>query len=355
MRIAVGLSGGVDSSVAAAILKEQGHKVIGITMDTWSGDDVPALKGQGCYGPSEHEVEQARSVAKDLEIPFHVLDLKEEYNRIVMDYFKSEYVAGRTPNPCLRCNPRVKFGAMLDKARASGIEFEIFATGHYARVDFDAGSNRYVLSRATDHTKDQSYGLIFLSQEQLSKVIFPLGGITKKEVRRSAKRLGLVSSEAPESQDFYGGDIADIIGAKPSPGKILDSSGKQVGTHDGIWHYTIGQRRGLGVAAREPMYVKSIDSKMNVVTVAEKAELYSKGLVAGQVNLVSVDAIPSGLRVGIRIRHTQDMISGTAELTEDGKLLVKFDEPQWAVAPGQAVAIYDGDIVLAGGIIETSI
>jgi len=355
MRIAVGLSGGVDSSVAAALLKEQGHEVVGITMDTWSGDDVPALRGHGCYGPSENEVEQARAVAESLGIPFHVLDLSKEYDAIVMEYFRSEYIAGRTPNPCLRCNPRVKFGAMLDKARASGIEFERFATGHYARVDYNSDSGRYVLSRAMDHTKDQSYGLIFLSQEQLSNVIFPLGGIAKQEVRRIAKRLGLVSGDAPESQDFYGGDIADLIGAKPSPGKIFDTSGKQVGTHDGIWHYTIGQRRGLGVAAGKPLYVKSIDPEKNEVTVGTKREIYSEGLVAGQMNYVSVSRIEPGRRAEFRIRHTQDTIPGAILPGTEGTLVVRFDEPQWAVAPGQAVAIYDGDVVLAGGIIERGI
>ncbi len=355
MRVAVGLSGGVDSSVAASILKEQGHDVIGIFMDTWPGGDSPALKNRGCYGPREHEIHQASAVARDLDIPFHVLDLSREFDEIVLGYFRSEYLSGRTPNPCLRCNPRVKFGAMLDKARKSGIAFDKFATGHYARVEFDDNSGRHILKRAMDHAKDQSYGLIFLSQEQLSKIIFPLGSITKQEVRKIARKLGLASSDAPESQDFYGGDIADLMGAEPKPGRILDTSGKEVGTHDGIWQYTIGQRRGLGIAARYPAYVKSIDPENNAIIIGKKAELFSKGLVAGQVNFVSVDAIPSEIRVGVRIRHTQDMIPGTAEIDEYGNLLARFDEPQWAVAPGQAVGVYSGDTVLAGGIIEKSL
>ncbi|MFO7618962.1 MAG: tRNA 2-thiouridine(34) synthase MnmA [Thermoplasmata archaeon] len=350
MKVAVGLSGGVDSSVAAALLKEQGHDVLGILMRI---SDCNATGRKGCYGSDHAEsIRKAGAAAKALGIPFHVLDLKAEYRTIVLEYFKSEYMRGRTPNPCLRCNPRVKFGAMLDKARESGINFDKFATGHYVRTDFDAESGRHRLMRAMDPAKDQSYGLIFLSQEQLANTLFPLGDITKNEVRRIARDMGLQTHDAPDSQDFYGGDLADLIREEPKHGDILDTAGNTVGSHNGIWNYTVGQRRGLAVPGVRPMYVKAIDAESNAVIVGERSELYSKELVAGDVNYVSVDNIESGKRVGIRIRHTQDMAQGTAEPLPDGRIRVRFDEPQWAIAPGQAVALYEGDMVLAGGIIE---
>ncbi len=353
MRVAVGLSGGVDSSVAAAMLKEQGHDVVGLFMRI--SEPIPG-KIKGCYGSDQQGKEaKARAVAEALGIPFHALDLTKEYRSIVMEHLVSEYVSGRTPNPCLRCNPLVKFGAMLDIAMGRGIAFDKFATGHYARVDFDPATGRYLLKKAADSTKDQSYGLIFLTQEQLAGTIFPLGGITKREVRRIAEKLGLGTHEEPESQDFYDGDISDLINAEPKPGKIIDASGSVVGEHKGVWHYTIGQRRGLGVSAGEPVYVKAIDAEKNTISVGNKEEIYSKGLIAANVNYISIEKIDSCLAVEFRIRHTQDTIPGTVRPLPGGMLDIKFKEPQWAVAPGQAVGIYDGDTVLAGGIIEKSI
>ncbi|MBA3044653.1 MAG: tRNA 2-thiouridine(34) synthase MnmA [Candidatus Thermoplasmatota archaeon] len=352
MKVAVGLSGGVDSSVAAAILKKQGHEVVGIMMRI--SDDLPGAK-KGCYGTDHSKkAKMASAVAETLGMPFHVLDLSKEYQAIVMDYFVDEYVSGRTPNPCLRCNPRVKFGAMLEKALSAGIQFEKFATGHYARVEHRTGNGRWTLKRALDSTKDQSYGLIFLTQEQLGRTLFPLGGITKKEVRRIAKDIGLGTHDEPDSQDFYDGNIADLIAAEPKPGDILDTAGNTVGTHDGVWRYTVGQRRGLGIPSGTPLYVRAIDAERNVIIVGEKSELYSEGLVASNINFVSAESIASGKEYGFRIRHTQEMISGSAEPLPDGRISVKFREPQWAVAPGQAVGIYDGDAVVAGGIIEES-
>ncbi len=353
MKVAVGLSGGVDSSVAAALLKKEGHDVIGVCMKIWGGKGTPSQGGHGCYGPDEVEdIEMAKQIANALDIPFHVFDLSDKYEKIVLDYFSQEYISGRTPNPCLRCNPQMKFTALPDEALASGLKFDKFATGHYARVGYDNIRNRYILKKAKDQTKDQSYGLIFLSQEQLARTLLPLGEITKIEVRKIARDIGLKTHDAPDSQYFYSGDYDDLIDAQDTEGQILDGNGSVLGKHNGIWHFTIGQRKGLGIPSARPMYVKQLDEKNNTVIVGSKEDLFSDRLVAGNLNPIAIEDFSEQMNVGAKIRHTPKEAEAEITPIDNGKLEVKFKEPQWAITPGQAIAFYDDDIVLGGGIIE---
>jgi len=352
MRVIVGLSGGVDSSVAASLLKEDGHEVIGVCMKIWDGKEALSQKGHACYGPGEEEdIDEARRVAETLDIDFHVFDLSEHYKKIVLGYFRDEYLSGKTPNPCLRCNPLMKFHALPEAARRSGIKFDRFATGHYAKVVYDQGLDRHLLMKARDLSKDQSYGLVFLTQEQLSETLLPLGELTKKEVRKIAAKIGLKTADIPDSQDFYSGDYADLIGADANPGPILDTEGNVIGEHLGLWNYTIGQRKGLGVSTKEPVYVRKLDTETNSLIVARKEELYGRELTAGKMNYISIEALePRELTV--RIRHTTENAPATVKPLGVDSIHVKFREPQWAVTPGQIAALYDEDVVVGGGIID---
>jgi tRNA-specific 2-thiouridylase len=346
MKVAVGMSGGVDSSVAAALLKEQGHDVVGICMKLWDGTPLATGPYHACYGPDEvMDIEDAQQVAAFLEIPFHVIDLTREYQSTILDYFKKEYLAGRTPNPCIKCNQKIKFKQLLAKAQRSGVGFDYFATGHYARVAFDQGKSRYLLKKAHDRKKDQSYWLAFLSQEQLSKVCFPLGDYTKQEVRKKAK---------PDSQDFFSGDYKELINVPAQPGPIVDRKGTVLGTHEGIWLYTIGQRKGLGIAARKPLYVIAIDEEKNAVVVGNREELAHRGLIAQDVNFIGIDSISQPMKVTMKIRYAQEPFEGILYPPVNDSVHVTFQEPQLAVTPGQAVVFYDEDCVVGGGIIEKS-
>ncbi|MFZ0448122.1 MAG: tRNA 2-thiouridine(34) synthase MnmA [Desulfatiglandaceae bacterium] len=356
-RIAVGMSGGVDSSVAAALLKEEGHDVVGIAMEIFD-DSTEASPGQkhGCYGPDEKEdIELAGTVCERLGIPFHVIDLKKEYSEHVIDYFRREYLAGRTPNPCITCNRKVKFGFLLEKAREAGIDFTLFATGHYARI-IRAGPYPF-LARAVDKSKDQSYFLYALKPEQLDETLFPLGALTKQEVRKIAREKGLDTADRPESQDFMGGgDYKGLFEeGEIQEGDIVDEAGKCLGQHNGIIHYTVGQRRGLGISAEKPLYVKGIDPEHNRLVVGERQSLLSDGLVASDVNLtvVKVHELPFRANVKIRLRHEA---AGSTLYPDDEKgVSVAFDKPQIAVTPGQSAVFYLGDMVLGGGIIERAV
>jgi tRNA-specific 2-thiouridylase len=352
MKVAVGLSGGVDSSVAAAILKQQGHEVIGIHMTLWGGKSEASNGRHACYGPGEaEETEQAVKVAEKLQIPFHTFDLSQEYETLVLSYFRTEYLAGRTPNPCLTCNPRVKFGALVDKAAASGLKFDCFATGHYARVHYDETRKRHLLMKALDPKKDQSYGLVFLSQEQLARTMLPLGGMSKTEVRKAAKDIGLETHDIPDSQDFYSGDYSELVSAIPMPGEIIDTAGNVLGKHKGAWHFTIGQRRHLGISTRH-LFVKEIDAARNTVIVGKREDIFCNELIAGNLNFIAVENIQNSMEVGIKFRHSPKEVAGTISPVAGGKIHVKFQEPQWGLPPGQVVAFYDNDIVIGGGTIE---
>ena len=353
-KVAAAMSGGVDSSVAAALLKERGYQVTGITMKIWDGEYSPErIRRHGCYGPGEAEdIEDARRVARTLGIDFCVFDLAHEYRREVLDYFYHEYRSGRTPNPCLRCNRTVKFGALLDRARESGLQFDYFATGHYARVEHDRIRHRYLLKKAVDPGKDQSYFLCFLSQEQLAISLFPVGNYTKEEVREMASEFGLAVRDKPESQDFVAGGYASLLGAG-KPGPILDKDRNILGEHRGIQLYTIGQRKGLGISAREPLYVTNIDAAENAIIVGNRDELYRDGLTACGLNWIAIEGLDGPVKVRARIRNAHKEADAVVLPLGRDRVSVQFEEPQMAITPGQAVVFYDGDIVIGGGTIES--
>lgn len=346
------MSGGVDSSVAAALLKKQGYQVSGVTMKIWNGEMAEEKTRHACYGPGEEEdIEDARKVSQVLGIPFYTFDLREEYRAQVLDYFCHEFLLGRTPNPCLRCNGKVKFDALLTKIRDSGIEFDYFATGHYARVEYNKERNRYLLKKARDLSKDQSYFISFLSQQQLGRSFFPIGSCTKEEVRRMALDFGLGIANKPESQDFIAGGYRSVI-ETASRGPILDDQGNILGEHRGISFYTIGQRKGLGLSAREPLYVTDINPETNAITVGNKEEAYQDELIASGLNWIAIEKLERPIKVRAKIRYAhQEAETKVTPLTED-KVYVKFKEPQMAVTPGQAVVFYQGDMVVGGGTIE---
>ncbi|MFC1862018.1 tRNA 2-thiouridine(34) synthase MnmA [Chloroflexota bacterium] len=353
MNVVVAMSGGVDSSVAAALLKEKGYQVNGITMKIWDGE-ASSTNGthHGCYGPGEEEdIEDAQKVARILEIPFHVFDLKQEYKAEVLDYFCLEYISGRTPNPCLRCNHKVKFDALLKKARDSGIEFDYFATGHYARVEYNKSKHRYLLKKARDLKKDQSYFISSLSQEQLSYSLFPIGNYTKEEIRKMASDFGLGIDDKRESQDFIAGGYSSLVEAA-QPGPILDKQGKVLGEHKGIPFYTIGQRKGLGITNKEPLYVTDINQDKNAIIVGSKEELYRDELTASGLNWIAMEKLEQPTKVKARIRHTHEESEAMVTPLNEDRVHVKFREPQMAITPGQAVVFYHGDVVVGGGTIE---
>jgi tRNA-uridine 2-sulfurtransferase len=364
MKIAVGMSGGVDSSVAALLLKKEGHDVIGVTMKIWCGDKTGhepkgislrrMPKGNACYGPDEAEdIGQTKSLCESLGIAYHVIDCSEQYETIVLDYFKKEYRSGRTPNPCIRCNQEVKFGVLPELAKKAGLRFDRFATGHYARVEFDAASKRWLLKKGLDSRKDQSYFLYRLSQEQLATVFFPLGGMTKDEVRTVAKKAGLTVHDKEESQDFYSGDYADIVGRKSESGDIVDSAGRVLGRHNGIWNYTVGQRKGLGIAFSEPLYVLSIDASKNTVVVGTERETLRAVFTVIDCSWTAFKKPEGTFNAEVKIRSATPEAECAVE--PSGKDLVKviLKKPHSGITPGQSAVFYDDNVVLGGGIIDT--
>lgn len=360
MKILVGMSGGVDSSVAALLLKEQGHEVIGAIMSIWSEEKhkrlAPSVNTNSCkdacYGPNEKEdIEEARKIAEKLGIPFHVFDCSKEYEQIVLDNFKEEYLSGRTPNPCIRCNSLIKFDVLPFLAKKSGLVFDKFATGHYARVEFDEESNRYVLKKGINPKKDQSYFLYRLRQDQLANISMPLGGYEKSEIREIAKNNGLKVFDKPDSQDFYSGDYNELLEVEPKIGSIVDKSGKILGNHEGIWNYTIGQRKGLGIAHTSPLYVVDLNKDRNEVIVAEADDTFNKSLIAVDLNWVSITGIDKEIKATAKVRSSQAPVEVVLK-PQGEKIFVEFEDMQKALTKGQSIVFYQDDILLGGGIID---
>ena len=348
------MSGGVDSSVAAALLKEQGYDVTGVTMKIWGGQSASEISvHHGCYGPGEEEdIEDARRVAQQLDIPFHVLDLTGEYRSEVLDYFSREYLSGRTPNPCVRCNPNIKFGALIEKASQNGLTFDAVASGHYARVEYDAQQRRYIFKKAKDLTKDQSYFLSFLSQKQLAQLILPLGSYTKIEVRAIANRLGLHIAAKPDSQNFVCGGYTSLIKTEPTTGPILDKSGIILGQHKGVQFYTIGQRKGLGLSTQSPLYVTALDPTKNGVVVGVKEDLFRDEFIVSNLNWIAIEDLNQSLEMKVKIRSSHKDSEALVTPLINGDVRVKLKEAESAITPGQTAVFYRDEVVIGGGIIE---
>jgi len=352
-KVAVGLSGGVDSSVAASLLKEKGFEVVGIIMEIFDGAlELTASEKHSCYDPGEKEdIESAASVCKMLGIPFHTIDLRIEYRKEVIDYFRHQYLEGRTPNPCIVCNQRLKFGFLIEKAKKAGIDFEFFATGHYAKVV--KSGDRFLLKRSTDSEKDQTYFLYALTPDQLSRTLFPLGDYTKHQVRAMARDMGLKNADRPESQDFIAGRDYAVLFEKEEiqKGEIVDDSGTVLGTHKGIVHYTVGQRRGLGIPASQPLYVTKIDAEKNRIVVGSKEKLLAGGLIAGDLNFLSIQQLDRPITATVKIRLNHAGVEATISPNKNGSAKIEFLKPQEGVCPGQSAVFYSSDTVIGGGII----
>lgn len=352
----VAMSGGVDSAVSAALLAREGHNVIGVTLQLWAHET--GERGRRAPGQSCTAIEDARAVAEHLRIPHVVLDCGPAFERYVTDYFIRAYQDGETPNPCIPCNARLKFGALLQAARNVGAAR--LATGHYARVAFHAATGRYRLYRAADRRKDQSYFLYTIGQEALAAAQFPLGGLTKTDTRRLARELGLPVADKADSQQvcFAAGDyrayLRDRLGAAIAPGVIRDVDGEVRGRHDGLPFYTVGQRHGLGIGSPRALYVVALNSRANEVVVGEDRDLWTREADVSAVNLVALERLSEPRRVLAKLRSTQEPQAATATPQSTGGLRLAFEKPQRSVAPGQAAVLYDDgdpDVVLGGGTI----
>ena len=354
-RALVAMSGGVDSSVAAYMMVRQGYETVGVTMHLYDNADIGEKREKTCC--SLDDVEDARSVADRLGIPFYVLNYTDEFRERVIGRFVDEYRRGKTPNPCIDCNRLMKFDLLLRRAEQLG--FDCVVTGHYAVNEYDAARGRWLLKKAADDSKDQSYVLCSLTQRQLAHVRFPLGGLTKREVREIAEAQGFVNAEKHDSQDICfvpDGNYARFIerwsGERAAPGDFIDCDGSFIARHRGIINYTIGQRRGIGVAAEHPYYVVRKDAASNTVVLGADAALYSSRLEAENVNFISVDHLAAPMRVKVKIRYRQRETDAVIAPLPNGNVAVDFAAPQRAITPGQAVVFYDGDVVVGGGTIK---
>ena len=354
-KVVVGMSGGVDSSVAALLLKEQGYDVIGVTMQIWQ-DEEKTLQEEhgGCCGLSA--VEDAGKVAQMLDIPYYVMNFKEEFRINVMDYFVEEYLRGRTPNPCIACNRYVKWESLLRRSMEIGADY--IATGHYARVE-QLTNGRFAIRNSVTATKDQTYALYNLTQYQLSHTLMPVGEFTKEEIREIARENSLPIAYKPDSQDICfvpDGDYAGFIEREvpervPGPGNFVTPEGIVLGQHKGITHYTVGQRKGLGIAMGHPVFVKEIRPELNEVVIGEAEDVFTRELTCGEINFMSVEDLSKPQRVLAKVRYAHKGQWGLLEKTGEDTLKCTFEEPVRAVTPGQAAVFYDGEYVLGGGTI----
>ncbi len=353
-KVIVAMSGGVDSSVAALLLQREGYEVMGVTLRLYDNEDAGIPREKTCC--SLDDVNDARGVAARLGVPFYVFNFKEDFRRQVMERFTAAYEKGETPNPCIDCNRFIKFGKLMERRRELGWDY--VATGHYARVERDKSTGRWLLKKGLDASKDQSYVLYALSQGELSHLLLPLGGLTKEETRQLAEESGFGNARKKDSQDIcfvpdgnYAAFIERYTGKRFPPGDFVGTGGQVYGQHKGIIHYTVGQRKGLGLSFPQPMYVCGVDTAGNQVLLGEHRELFSSVVTAKDINLISVPVIEQPMRVKAKIRYRQTEQPATVEQTGPDDLKVVFDEPQRAVTPGQALVLYDGDTVVGGGTI----
>ena len=351
-KVLIAMSGGVDSSVAAFLMKEQGCQCIGATMKLFHNEDIGVKRTKTCC--SLEDVEDARSVAFRLGIPYYVFNFSDDFKGQVIDRFIAAYERGATPNPCIDCNRYLKFERLYERARILGCD--AIVTGHYARIEQENG--RWLLKKSLDESKDQSYVLYSLTQEQLAHTRLPLGAMHKSETRRIAEEQGFYNADKPDSQDIcfvpdgdYAGFIARFTGHNCSAGDFVDEDGHVLGRHKGIVHYTVGQRKGLGIAADAPLYVKQIDAASNRVVLSGNESLFSRELTANDFNWIAYDVPPRELCATARVRYHQREQAATVTVLGDGRVHLVFDEPQRAITPGQAIVLYDGDTVLGGGTI----
>ena len=356
MKVVVAMSGGVDSSVTAALLKQEGYEVIGVTMQLWPSPELAdeAERFGGCCGLGA--ATEAKRVAYRLGIPHYAMNFEAVFAQKVIADFCRQYSLGRTPNPCIRCNQYVKFDALLKKAKGLGADF--VATGHYARIEYDKRSGRYLLKRGIDLKKDQSYVLYMMTQEQLRDTLMPLGHFTKEKVRQMAREMDLPVANKAESQDIcfipddnYSRFFKEYLPGAAKPGPILDKRGNTLGEHRGILFYTIGQRRGLGISAPEPSYVVAIDEKNNTIVVGGKKDTYQDELIATEVNWIAIEQPRQPIKAKAKVRYLHPGAEATVTPLAEDKVQVKFKEPQMAITPGQAVVFYNGDSVIGGGTI----